>query len=147
MSDDSKQREPYFEQPQDTEQPHFTVGRRLREARETYDLDLREVASQLRIRPFYLEAIEETRYQDLPEVLAYLSEVRADVVEHGALFLPEEGGEGPGVDEPRFTPEVLMHPVPPQVRHSGISVKNCVTNTFARSPAASLMSTFHQRCS
>jgi cytoskeletal protein RodZ len=113
VSDDSKQREPYFEQPQDTEQPHFTVGRRLREARETYDLDLREVASQLRIRPFYLEAIEETRYQDLPGatyavgfVRAYADYLRLDSKDLVDRFKAEVEGFD--------TRRSLQFPVPPQ---------------------------------
>ncbi len=45
----------------------------------------------------------EGRYKDLPEVLDYLGAVRADVVEHGALFLPDDSGDGPSADDPRFT--------------------------------------------
>jgi len=45
----------------------------------------------------------ERRYHDLPEVLEYFKAVRADVVEHGSLFLPEEGSEADGADDPRFT--------------------------------------------
>ncbi len=45
----------------------------------------------------------ERRYHDLPEVLEYFKAVRADVIEHGALFLPEEGSEAGGADDPRFT--------------------------------------------
>lgn len=43
------------------------------------------------------------RYADLPEVLDYLGALGADVVEHGALFLPDERSDGPSADDPRFT--------------------------------------------
>ena len=45
----------------------------------------------------------EGRYNDLAEVLDYLGAVRADVVEHGPSFLPDDGADGPTVDDPRFT--------------------------------------------
>lgn len=45
----------------------------------------------------------EGRYNDLAEVLDYLGAVRADVVEHGASFLPDDGADGPSADDPRFT--------------------------------------------
>ncbi|WP_455373864.1 helix-turn-helix domain-containing protein [Limibacillus halophilus] len=113
MSDDSNQREPYFEQPQETEQPHYTVGRRLREARETFDLDLREVAAQLRIRPFYLEAIEEARYQDLPGATYAIGFVRAyaDYLRLDSKDLVDRfKAEVEGFDTRRS----LQFPVPPQ---------------------------------
>jgi cytoskeleton protein RodZ len=113
VSDDSNQREPYFEQPQDTEQPHYTVGRRLREARETFDLDLREVAAQLRIRPFYLEAIEEARYQDLPGATYAIGFVRAyaDYLRLDSKDLVDRfKAEVEGFDTRRS----LQFPVPPQ---------------------------------
>jgi lon-related putative ATP-dependent protease len=44
----------------------------------------------------------ERRYADLPAVLEYLAAVCRDVVEHGAMFMPDDG-EGPGADDPRFT--------------------------------------------
>ena len=45
----------------------------------------------------------EGRYNDLADVLDYLGAVRADVVEHGPSFLPDDGADGPTVDDPRFT--------------------------------------------
>ncbi len=45
----------------------------------------------------------ERAYDDLPAVLGYLQAVRDDVVEHGVLFRPDEGGDSPGADDPRFT--------------------------------------------
>ena len=45
----------------------------------------------------------EVRYAGLPDVQSYLQSVAADVVEHGNLFLPDEGGDSPGADHPRFT--------------------------------------------
>lgn len=45
----------------------------------------------------------ERRYSDLPQVLAYLHAVRADVVEHAALFRDGEEAEKPGRGDSRFT--------------------------------------------
>jgi hypothetical protein len=45
----------------------------------------------------------ERRYHDLPEVLDYIKAVRADVVEHGALFRTDDGSEGLSADDARFT--------------------------------------------
>jgi cytoskeleton protein RodZ len=42
------------------------VGESLREAREAAGFTLEEVAEELKIKPFYLQAIEESRYDDLP---------------------------------------------------------------------------------
>lgn len=42
------------------------LAAQLRETRETLGFELHEVASQLRLRPVYLEAIEAGRFEDLP---------------------------------------------------------------------------------
>ena len=113
VSDDDQQREPYLEQPVLEGERHFSVGRQLRETRETYELDLREVASSLRIRPFYLEAIEDTRYEDLPGaayaigfVRAYADFLRLDSEELVERFKAEVSG--------LETRRSLQFPVPPQ---------------------------------
>ncbi len=43
------------------------------------------------------------RYQDLPEVLAYLQAVRADAVENAAAFRPQGESEVLSAENPRFT--------------------------------------------
>ncbi|MGD8956017.1 MAG: ATP-binding protein [Chromatiaceae bacterium] len=45
----------------------------------------------------------ELRYAGLPDVQRYLQSLAADVVEHANLFLPDEAGDSPGADNPRFT--------------------------------------------
>lgn len=54
-----------------------TVGQLLRETREGYGSDIPRVASALRIRASYLEAIEEARYDRLPGPVYALGFVRA----------------------------------------------------------------------
>ncbi|HOP16750.1 MAG TPA: ATP-binding protein [Gammaproteobacteria bacterium] len=72
------------------------VRRELRQRFRVLDADV----TGLTVGQFTVEL--ENRYQDLPEVLTYLEAVRADVVEHGALFLPDDGSDGPAADDPRF---------------------------------------------
>ena len=72
------------------------VQRELRQRFRVLDADV----TGLTVGQFAVEL--ENRYHDLPEVLAYLETVRADVVEHGALFLPDDGSDGPTADDPRF---------------------------------------------
>ncbi|HJT07730.1 MAG TPA: helix-turn-helix domain-containing protein, partial [Stellaceae bacterium] len=54
-----------------------TVGQLLRETREGIGSDLNRVATALRIRAAYLEAIEEGRYDQLPGAVYALGFVRA----------------------------------------------------------------------
>jgi len=54
-----------------------TVGGLLREAREARGLDVERVGATLRIRPAYLQAIEEDRYDRLPGAAYALGFVRA----------------------------------------------------------------------
>ncbi len=54
-----------------------SVAADLRDARLGLDRDLREIASALRIRHAYLEAIEEERFGDLPEPVYAIGFVRA----------------------------------------------------------------------
>jgi len=60
-----------------------TVGQLLRETREGYGSDIPRVASALRIRAAYLEAIEEGRYDRLPGPVYALGFVRAYAVHLG----------------------------------------------------------------
>jgi cytoskeleton protein RodZ len=54
-----------------------TIGQLLRETREGFGSDLNRVATALRIRAAYLEAIEEGRYDQLPGAVYALGFVRA----------------------------------------------------------------------
>ena len=54
-----------------------TIGQLLRETREGFGSDLNRVATTLRIRAAYLEAIEEGRYDQLPGAVYALGFVRA----------------------------------------------------------------------
>src|SRR6185437_860150 len=54
-----------------------TIGQLLRETREGHGSDLNRVATALRIRAAYLEAIEEGRYDQLPGAVYALGFVRA----------------------------------------------------------------------
>jgi cytoskeleton protein RodZ len=56
--------------------PPRTVGALLREARLRHDADIEDIAARLRIRPGYLEAIEEGRYGELPGAAYALGFVR-----------------------------------------------------------------------
>ncbi len=95
---------------------------RLQQSLEEMKADLRSVFGRIpswqrelrqRIRELEADVTEMTvvdlisdldnRYQDLPEILDYLKAVRADVVEHGSLFVPDGDGESPTADDPRFT--------------------------------------------
>jgi cytoskeleton protein RodZ len=60
-----------------------TVGQLLRETRETFGSDIPRVATALRIRPAYLEAIESGRYDNLPGPAYALGFVRAYAVHLG----------------------------------------------------------------
>ena len=60
-----------------------SVGQLLRETRESYGSDIPRVASALRIRAAYLEAIEEGRYDRLPGPVYALGFVRAYAVHLG----------------------------------------------------------------
>jgi cytoskeleton protein RodZ len=60
-----------------------TVGQLLRETRESYGSDIARVASALRIRAAYLEAIEEGHYDRLPGPVYALGFVRAYAVHLG----------------------------------------------------------------
>jgi cytoskeleton protein RodZ len=110
---DQDQQEPYLEQPPLEGGGHFSVGRQLREVRETYDLEIEDVATALRIRPFYLQAIEETRYESLPGttyaigfVRAYAEYLRLDPKELVERFKAEVSG--------LETRRSLQFPVPAQ---------------------------------
>lgn len=92
-----------------------TVGRLLRETRESYELDLRDVAGALRIRPFYVAAMEEGRYDDLPGeayaigfVRTYAEYLRLDSVEVVKRFKAEFAG---------LERHSLRFPTPPQEGH------------------------------
>ena len=113
MPSDQDHQEPYLEQPPLEGGGHFSVGRQLREVRETYDLEIEDVATALRIRPFYLQAIEETRYESLPGttyaigfVRAYAEYLRLDPKELVERFKAEVSG--------LETRRSLQFPVPAQ---------------------------------
>ncbi|MGA3305512.1 MAG: helix-turn-helix domain-containing protein, partial [Stellaceae bacterium] len=46
--------------------PKHTIGALLRETRENYGGDIERIGAALRIRPAYLTALEEGRYDRLP---------------------------------------------------------------------------------
>jgi cytoskeleton protein RodZ len=60
-----------------------TIGALLRETRENYGGDIERIASALRIRPVYLTALEEGRYDRLPAPVYALGFVRAYAIHMG----------------------------------------------------------------
>src|SRR5579862_2383637 len=60
-----------------------TIGALLRETRENYGGDIERIAGALRIRPAYLTALEEGRYDRLPAPVYALGFVRAYAIHLG----------------------------------------------------------------
>lgn len=74
------------EQPAPTEESpraKHTIGALLRETRENYGGDIDRIAAALRIRPAYLIALEEGRYDRLPAPVYALGFVRAYAIHMG----------------------------------------------------------------
>ncbi len=63
--------------------PKHTIGALLRETRENYGGDIERIATALRIRPAYLTALEEGRYDRLPAPVYALGFVRAYAIHMG----------------------------------------------------------------
>ncbi|MET4807607.1 RodZ domain-containing protein [Limibacillus sp. MBR-115] len=92
-----------------------TVGRLLRETRESYELDQQDVAGALRIRSVYVAAMEEGRYDDLPGeayaigfVRTYADYLRLDSAEVVKRFKAEFAG---------LERRSLRFPTPPREGH------------------------------
>jgi lon-related putative ATP-dependent protease len=71
--------------------------RELRQRFRELDSDISELTVQQLMQDL------ERRYSDLPQVLAYLQSVRADVVEHVTLFRDSGEGDSPSAGDSRFT--------------------------------------------
>jgi cytoskeleton protein RodZ len=67
----------------DPPRPKHTIGALLRETRENYGGDIERIATALRIRPAYLTALEEGRYDSLPAPVYALGFVRAYAIHMG----------------------------------------------------------------
>lgn len=63
--------------------PRHTIGALLRETRENYGGDIERIGAALRIRPAYLTALEEGRYDRLPAPVYALGFVRAYAIHMG----------------------------------------------------------------
>jgi cytoskeleton protein RodZ len=63
--------------------PKHTIGALLRETRENYGGDIERIGAALRIRPAYLTALEEGRYDRLPAPVYALGFVRAYAIHMG----------------------------------------------------------------
>ena len=92
-----------------------TVGRLLRQTRESYELDLQDVAGALRIRSVYVAAMEEGRYDHLPGeayaigfVRTYADYLRLDSAEVVKRFKAEFAG---------LERRSLRFPTPPREGH------------------------------
>ena len=83
--------------------------RELRQRFRQLDADI----TRLTVSPWMRDL--QQRYDDLPEVLAYLEAVGADVVENGELFRVQPNDEGVDADDPRF----LRYQVNLLVSHGG----------------------------
>jgi cytoskeleton protein RodZ len=68
---------------EETPRPKHTIGALLRETRENYGGDIERIATALRIRPAYLTALEEGRYDRLPAPVYALGFVRAYAIHMG----------------------------------------------------------------
>jgi len=68
---------------EETPRPKHTIGALLRETRENYGGDIERIATALRIRPVYLTALEEGRYDRLPAPVYALGFVRAYAIHMG----------------------------------------------------------------
>jgi len=68
---------------EDAPRPKHTIGALLRETRENYGGDIERIATALRIRPAYLTALEEGRYDSLPAPVYALGFVRAYAIHMG----------------------------------------------------------------
>src|SRR5271154_2469354 len=66
-----------------TPRPRHTIGALLRETRENYGGDIERIGAALRIRPAYLTALEEGRYDRLPAPVYALGFVRAYAIHMG----------------------------------------------------------------
>jgi cytoskeleton protein RodZ len=68
---------------EETPRPRHTIGALLRETRENYGGDIERIGAALRIRPAYLTALEEGRYDRLPAPVYALGFVRAYAIHMG----------------------------------------------------------------
>ncbi len=68
---------------EETPRSKHTIGALLRETRENYGGDIERIAAALRIRPVYLTALEEGRYDRLPAPVYALGFVRAYAIHMG----------------------------------------------------------------